>query len=658
MVYKSIRALNGTSMRALTLTATVAALILHTSTQPGAPPYYYCAPTQRYDVAQFPPRCIDCPRIVPNQMPLARIPVQLRIRRTTQKFSPGLPQNSTCGCWRAPANLSVSLALNASWVVSGLVFGSARGRWLREIGVQASDDNVTFIDWGNYTSQNFTDAALTLFAYPIRARFFRVTVLRYANHHINLTSGFPLTAQALVSGVQPFTCDCPMRSSGECCPYMNMTVRKDACVWCMDPTRISTVMVNGCGRCRAGTFEYQGSCYYQRPTSAGNGLQVANPRSNGIYWTVELNLTADSQTLVSLYLTNSTNSSHASSDRRPILSAWNHSSNSHAPFMPLDPPEIASQYLQFDRGRYALNMTEQTIREWAQCPQSTACKGSVVARFVTLFGNGTVWRADELQQPLKFALGVPNLVLSGAGTPALDLARMELHYYSPTNAWMARLIGVVQASAQVYVQWDDQPPAQSALDPATGYIPVSPPPAGWASLTVRDALNATSVRIQQPVSPVTHGALDAVQYTGILVSIRYGLGFDATQTPGDSEQIVFVTARSPQPIRLKRLAVAVRSDGPLVLYTTAKGFIANPANVLDLALACASSTQQALVQWLSNAIQILPDSPPRPLASFVSQSCAAVSSGAVSKAYWLVPTLPPSIGRADLTPIQVLAEFN
>lgn len=23
----------------------------------------YCAPAQRYDVAQFPPRCLDCPKI-------------------------------------------------------------------------------------------------------------------------------------------------------------------------------------------------------------------------------------------------------------------------------------------------------------------------------------------------------------------------------------------------------------------------------------------------------------------------------------------------------------------------------------------------------------------------------------------------------------------
>ena len=264
-----------------------------------------CPPQQRYYVGQFPPRCIDCPAVVPNQMPLVRIEAVVRAR-AARKFSPGLPQNQTCGCWRAPANQTVGLELNASWIVAGLTFASSRGRWLREVAVEASDDNATFIPWGKYAFRNFTDASLALFAQPVRARFFRVTVLRYANHYVNSTAGFPFAAGALASQTQPFGCRCPQLASGECCPFVNMTVRNGTCVWCMDPLDIATVMVDGCGRCRAGTFEHQGRCVRRRLPNALNTLAVYDPRSDGLTWSARVNVTTDAGTTVSLFLSNGT----------------------------------------------------------------------------------------------------------------------------------------------------------------------------------------------------------------------------------------------------------------------------------------------------------------------------------------------------------------
>ena len=168
-------------------------------------------PTQRYDVAEFPPRCIDCPQIVSNQMPLARIATQLAVQRAAVKFSPGLPQNDTCGCWRAANQTVVNVTLNASWIVSGLLWDNDRGRWLRQVSVRASEDGVVFVGLGNYTYANHTAAAVMLFAAPVRARVFEVSVLRYANHYVNTSTGFALAAPtALVSQTQPFTCACPL----------------------------------------------------------------------------------------------------------------------------------------------------------------------------------------------------------------------------------------------------------------------------------------------------------------------------------------------------------------------------------------------------------------------------------------------------------------
>ena len=73
-------------------------------------PAPWCPSPQRYDVHQFPPRCLDCPKITLNPMRLSSIKSQIRQRPA--KFSPGLPHNQTCGCWRA-GNAVIDISLNA-----------------------------------------------------------------------------------------------------------------------------------------------------------------------------------------------------------------------------------------------------------------------------------------------------------------------------------------------------------------------------------------------------------------------------------------------------------------------------------------------------------------------------------------------------------------
>ena len=625
----------------------------------------YCPPTQRYDTSQFPPRCLDCPRIVANQMQLTRIPAQTAIRRTASKFSPGLPQNETCGCWRPASPTVVDIVLNSSsWVVSGLVMGSSRGQWLREINVQASMDNVTFIDWGNYTALNFTDATIAVFTLPIQARIFRLSVLRYANHYVNSTAGFAVAPiQALVSHTQPFTCACPLLSDGTCCPHLNMTVRNDECVWCMDPTKISTVMVDGCGKCRSGTFEFDGQCYYALPSNAINNLRMTEEASsNGVFWTAGLDITTDSRTVLLLYLTslNFTHPCLANQTTACILNAMSGGPlqvvNILQPAVPLRPmtaARIAQRYLQFDRGRYSLNMTEQALRSWASC-SGVWCNGTLGALFVTLFQNEV--RIAGVQQPLRFQTGLPNLVCTGGGTQFLELARMELHLF-PSDVWMVRIIGVQLRGAVIHVQWDEG--TFAAYGPPSEFVTIGPPPLGWnQSLRVFDAYNSTRLELLQPVSIVVHGATDALQYSGILVEMSYGFGFDKSPQPGDSEQLVLITARSPQPVRLKSLSVSYPPGSAPVLYTTPQGFIINSNRVIDLTLSCSTLTAAALYQWIANAIQILliANQIPPQIVQFVQRSCGAVASRAVSRAYWMVPERPPSSRTASVR-MEITANF-
>ena len=675
----------------------------------------YCPPSQRYDVRTFPPKCFDCPRIMPNQMQVAPIATTLLInaRRPTQKFSPGLPQNQTCGCWRTPANQTFDIVLNASWIVTGLAFSSGRTQWLREFDVHASDDNSTFLPWGAFTMANFTAASLAVFAYPIRARIFRVTIRRYANHFVNSSAGFAITpVRALVSLDQPFACACPMLSSGACCPFINMTVRSDACVWCMDPADIMTKVIDGCGKCKQGTFEHKGKCYRRMGLGPVNSLSVGNPYSNGVNWRVDVNYSTDSNSMVLLFVTNGTAGrqsgipcASASADGKSsgVLSAcclrgyqfqqpltpplfpvlWNFtpsppsmadegsteanpSSNTCQIDAVLTPPISIQQFVQFDRGRSnTLSFTEAEIRQWAACDDPTGiCTGTIGALFITPPTTlpARAFMPQLIQQPLRFALGVPPMVCSTLRALPVQ-PRAELHYYADTDKYTVRMIGVELRGETLMFQWTSaanftaDAPQQWSSTPNGPEPTVSPPPPhGLASLRLTDGI--TSIRIDPPINPVVHGATAHSTSVAILVEIAYGFGFSALPSPGDTDQIVTVTARSTQPARLKRLLTVASPGGQTTLYTTPKGFISDAKRVIDLGIACYQD-RPTLHRWLLQAMQLLDTLEGLPYAEFAQRSCQKVVSGQVAKAYWLVPwrAVTAADRRTADAGVEVLAEF-
>ena len=669
-------------------------LLSNTRVDVTAPRNYSCPSNQRYDVTEFPPRCLDCPRVIPNAMDLSLIGTVARARRAPSKFSPGLPQNATCGCWRAPADQTVEVALNASWVVSGLLFaGFTRTRWLREIQVNASADNATFIDWGTYTARNFTDAALTVFALPIRARFLRITVLRYVNHRVN-ESGFPLAISALVSQTEPFDCGCPRLSSGKCCPFVNMTVRNDACVWCMDPTQITTVMVEGCGQCKPGTFEHEGRCIYQRPANANNRLEIEplfspreQPPTTSASWSAHINLRVEDEarTAVVLFLTpdpvfihpctrgggnarcclptppSQTDGKEEGGPIIIVISEEARCAPDLAVIQRLKTPNISTQYLQFDRGRYTLNMTPPALHSWARCTD-TVCTGALGALFLTLFDDGT-FRAQAQMRPLLFQSARSNLMLiPDAASPATAGAKLELHTTTAAKGqqrWAVRIAGIRLHGDRVYVRWDAQAPLLYPRNGSSDFVEIDPPPPIWDTLRLTDGpLNATTLTIQQPVTVVRHGALTQWQASDIAVRIRYGLGFGKSPQPGDSEQVAFIVATSQRPIRLKRLSVLDDTQpSTAVTYTTPKGFVTDPTKALDLVVACTSSTQIELVRWLYQATALLRDDFSNPsMAAFAKASCD--EAAAASKAYWMA--MPAGRGggmRTASRPMRVVAEF-
>jgi len=678
---------------------------------PGPP---YCPSSQRYDVRSFPPRCIDCDRVVSNQMQVARVTTVLLTRRAAQKFSPGLPQNQTCGCWRTPVNQSMSfdVMLNSSWIVTGLAFHSERRLWLREFEIHASEDNRTFLPWGVYTMANFTSASMALFAYPIRARLFRVTVRKYANHFINASAGFQLfPVQALVSRDQPFSCACPMLSTGECCPFTNMTVRNDTCVWCMDPTNIQARMANGCAKCKFGTFEFQGRCYQNRRSTQRqtNALSVGNQWSNGIEWQALINYTTDAQSMVLLFITNKTasqqhpcmrggnmpstglstacclreyyyyhgsaSSSGPASQYTPIL--WNFTppladDNAHIAGTEtgngscqikasLNPPATAvKQFVQFDRGRQTtllLSFTEREIREWARC-NGAVCSGTVGALFITTVAPmpADAFMSHMILYPLHFDMQVPSLVCATARSLP-TLARAELHHYRTTDTFTVRMLGVELNGDSVRFQWTN---STSAAD--TGWTPtantheliVTAPPLDSPLAALRISDGVTTLRIDPPMTPVIHNAVKQSTLAGILVEVVYGFGFSRGPASGDTDQIVIVTAKSTQPARLKRLATS--QAGETTAYTNAKGFISDPRRVMDLGVACYQD-KALMVKWLLQAIQLL-DTPGPQYTQFIQRSCRMMLTGEAAKGYWLVPwrgTL--SADRMLTAGLEVVAEF-
>ena len=204
----------------------------------------------------------------------------------------------------------------------------------------------------------------------------------------------------------------------------------------------------------------------------------------------------------------------------------------------------------------------------------------------------------------------------------------------------------------IYLQWDTNPALRIDYQ-GDDFTTIPPPPQTWSTLRVTEGLNSTTLTIQQPIKVVEHRSQTLMQYNGIVVSIQYGFNFTTTPSPGDSVQIIFISAKSPQPIRLKNLAIM--SQGFTVIYTTPNGFIIDPTRVLDLGIACSQPTSN-LNQWVTQAMSILPDNPPAMLQEFIRASCYKLTSNVASKAYWMV-SARATTSRTTSYSMGVVAEF-
>ena len=615
-------------------------------------PAPWCPPSQRYDVRRFPPRCLDCPKIVNNRMHVSVISTRVWQRQQPAKFSPGLPHNQTCGCWRAGNQAAFDVSLNASWVVSGLSLSASRHRWLRRFSVAASGDNQTFLDWGTYTQGNFSSATIVLFRYPIRAMFFRITVLEYVNHLINATGGFPVVVNALVSDSEPFGCECATLASGECCPKANMEVKNDTCVTCMDHSDIHTVVVDGCARCKPGTSPVGLRCVPVVPLTFEEERRV-DIIPDG--WSLGVDVAPSSAAIV-LFL---------GGDRLPfdivplaaclaVLSKgnftpvlWDVELSAGLDYGAVQQTKraINQQYLQFDRGRLALNMTEDNIRSWAVC-DGYRCTGSLGALFIDFFSN----LCHVMQHPLVFELDPPSdsktMVCSFSQRP-IPPTSVEIHHLLDTDRYVLHLTPPLVASA---VQWDDDPNA--VMVDSDGIMAV-PPPVEWFSMRVFVGSQTLSVRPPVPILRKNQQLRMQRAKEATWVRIAYGLGLRPTPEPGDSEQLTTISAVSKQPMRL--ISLVSVAGGVTTVYTTTKGFISDSKRALDLVVACNGMMDaDAMVAWLESALGMLGNSMLKPFAQL---ACNRVHTEEVSKLYWLVPRRPAGTGRREKVDVRVEVDF-
>ena len=493
----------------------------------------YCPPTQRYDLHTFPPRCLDCPSIVLNPMYLTSIGSSVRQNRRAARFNPGVPHNHSCGCWRSGDNSSIEISLNASWIVSGLTFQADRARWLRRFSVEASNDNSTFIEWGNYTQSNFSSSALVLFRYPIRATFFRLVVYEYVNHMVNVSSGYPMRINALVSDSGPFSCKCAALSTGECCPNSNMEVKNNTCITCMDPLDINTVMIDGCGRCRAGTVKEQASrrCVAAIPDQTNDSvvvLQTTLAELSGDVWTVRLNAFAGKLLLVLLLTggqmlpcaaipTTSACFKGLERDFTPVLWDLNLTESSGTTPVFRAPRQLDKQYIQYDRGKLTLAMKEASIRSWAECGPHQ-CTGNLVALFISAFDNTPRFFGTVIRQPLVFEFSPPIAPVLVCGfVRGLDPLTVEIQHLVDSNQYV--LFTYPALSGTWFLQWDNN----THRIAVTGGILSLPPPATWSYLRVFAGDKQYMVTSPVSITVKNHVKRLSAVKDSIRVSVGYGL---------------------------------------------------------------------------------------------------------------------------------------
>jgi len=627
-----------------------------------------CLPSQRYDVHFFPPRCLYCPRIIKNPVRLSLVSTIFGAdNASTVVFNRGTPQNKTCGCWGTRGQTVINVGLNASWVVSGLSFRANKNQWMRRLSVSASSDNVNFLDWGTYTNGNFSDSKIVLFRYPVRATFFRVRVHEYVNHWVNVTSGFPVHISALVSDSEPFSCACASLMTGECCPFSNMEVVNNTCVTCMDPTDIHTVVVEGCGRCKAGTVPLgtTGRCTpLIQLNDVENRFQIEPSFLNRNQWIVHMDVVSRNSALLVFFLTSSDNLpcsppvsasqclSSFSDEFKPIL--WDIDLNytkSGLNSVVRTSRGVNLRYLQFDRGRFALVLNKDAIRSWATCDLNY-CAGNVGVLFINSIETfSSLLMVDVIKYPLIFQLEPPmtnSMVFHFYRNPAL--ISIEIHKIVDKNQFV--LWSRPRLNNVTTVQWGDDNVFQVKTD-TDGTITVPPPPSEWESMKIFTERGHYVIVPPIPVV-VKHSPLN-LQFArrSFQVNIAYGLELKSKPEVGDSEQLLTISVVSKEPLRLVRLVSEI--GGLVTVYTSSKGFITDPRRVLDLVVACNGMMSiNSMVTWLESILGLMDTG----IETFANTSCGWVHRREVTKLYWLVPMFREGVKRSELVEMNIDAVFS
>lgn len=602
----------------------------------------FCPAGRRFDIQLFPPRCLNCSRIQTNQMQLQLIPAQVAVRKTAAKFSPGLPQNMSCGCWRA-GNQIVDIYLNASWIVSGLYFPrTSQVQWLKEFSVQASNDNRTFLSWGTYTPSNYTTAQTVLFGLPIRATTFRLNITQYVNHALSLNNtGFNISANAVVSKLQPFKCGCPVLPDGECCPYMNMSVTDGRCLFCKDPKDLNVVMDEECGVCRPGTVDRYNKCVPRSAVAAlpPATLDIGDIRiSTSRVWAIDLVLDL-SAPLLSIYLASLPDRTHPC-QQDPLQRCLERMSEPQYTVL-LRPSSPQHPFLRFERGRWQLVLSSDDIRAWPTCSADGVCNKSLGV----VYGRGSAG-VQVVERAVDFDLKIvpPPLSVITAVPGILAPTAVEIHTYP--HASFLRMDGpgleydiMFQCAYKdrwAFVSYFVEPMRMIQLPDGVLDDPLC------TRFRIKGTFgNGRRVRfaVNRPSRVVRHGALTTTQYAPITGNVSFGTHWRAIPGVGDSERVVTLIASSPLPMHLTRLTVTAGGEAHSTL----------PSHyVLNMTAACASPDTAR--NWLQEQADVIMDT----MGLLWNNTCGARRD----QIFWVVIPSDAARDRREVVSFGLAAEFG
>lgn len=610
----------------------------------------YCPTGRVYDVASFPPRCLDCASIISNPMNLSLIPTRSLLRKDAVKFGPGFPQNGTCGCWRT--NKVVDVFLNGSQIVSGVYFlRTSRAQWLNEIAVEASNDNTTYIPWGAYSSRNHTTASTVLFKLPIRASALRLTILSYVNHFINSTRGMNITIQALVSKTQPFSCGCPTLPNGQCCPYMNMTVKDGKCEWCKDPSQMYVIMNGVCGVCKPGTMDRGNRCVPSpRQTIAATTLGIgAVELDKDNTWRVALDF-ADA---VMVYVVS------------PAVERAAHPCETDHTFRCLSlrpgPPYtlLMSPFdnnprgdFQFDRGRRWLVMNRDQIRSWTACVRDL-CTGVVGV----VYSTGDFVQVVERRIEYQLSEGIPTFVMATSLPRRVIPSRVEVHTFPDATYMRVDVSTNVTFSRFMFrcVGWTNW----TQFFNATGMIQLPDYALGDPRCTrfgvIGTCANHTHKMefvVDRPSSVVKHFPLSLMPSFTVRANMSFGAGWRASPLVGDTDRLITLLAAStkPTPAVITRLAVTIHDQDTVVHSSILPPYVMNMGGV------CMRRDFDTALQWLLMQLGMIADMDNNTtMRSLFDRTCEAART---QQAFWLVIPFDIYKNRRGVSAYVVSAEIE